>query len=482
MPALFPVTANYRLCVFGVSLAVFLSACHRRTQEPATPPPTGQAAPSCDTGLANVETESKAAAPADPEPFRRCFPKDDALSPPRVLSELLARATEKLDQAGEDKPVCVGKELAQKWAQGPLKQALACCDEALRLDENNVEALHNRALVCVGLSRLTEAERAFAHALAADPNDPETLAGAAAFYIHHSAVGTSHTRIGLLHARRGAELIRKSLKHRQRSTPPTQAQKNVPDPTQPTLAHGLPPRLSSAKDGGLQKQLLSRLLLLQGQALVDLGRPKQALGPLDEAIALSDSHQARYERGLLLFDLCRFKEAEALFSLLVRRLPEPDNAWSHHQLGLVLEMLGNQTAAEREFAWAQKLAPEQFRAPLPVSADAFVQLVGQQVAQLPRASLEDLKLVRLELSDLPLVEDLTVEDSPLSPTIVGLFRGLPLGVAGSEPRSIVLYRKNLLRLATTMEELKMQIRTTLLHELGHVRGEDDDELRDQGLE
>jgi predicted Zn-dependent protease with MMP-like domain len=34
----------------------------------------------------------------------------------------------------------------------------------------------------------------------------------------------------------------------------------------------------------------------------------------------------------------------------------------------------------------------------------------------------------------------------------------------------------------TQDELIEQIRTTLLHELGHLRGEDDAELRARGLE
>jgi predicted Zn-dependent protease with MMP-like domain len=46
----------------------------------------------------------------------------------------------------------------------------------------------------------------------------------------------------------------------------------------------------------------------------------------------------------------------------------------------------------------------------------------------------------------------------------------------------VLYRKNLGRAVTSDKELTDQVRTTLLHELGHLRGEDDEELRSRGLE
>jgi predicted Zn-dependent protease with MMP-like domain len=142
----------------------------------------------------------------------------------------------------------------------------------------------------------------------------------------------------------------------------------------------------------------------------------------------------------------------------------------------------------------------------------------------------DLRRVSLETADLPELGDLTAEDPPLSPTILGLFRGLPLpaepalasevgerpkadGQAARdgarpepapeaqaqsqsqskpklkskpepdcEPRAIVLYRKNLLRAVREKSELIEQIRTTLLHELGHLRGEDDAELRARGLE
>ena len=68
-----------------------------------------------------------------------------------------------------------------------------------------------------------------------------------------------------------------------------------------------------------------------------------------------------------------------------------------------------------------------------------------------------------------------------------MFRGPPIQEAcqpedGDPCRSVVLYRKNLGRAVGNRDELVAQIRTTLLHELGHLRGEDDDDLRARGLE
>ena len=49
-------------------------------------------------------------------------------------------------------------------------------------------------------------------------------------------------------------------------------------------------------------------------------------------------------------------------------------------------------------------------------------------------------------------------------------------------RSNELYRRNLARVVRTPEELRKQISVTLLHEVGHLRGEDDGELAARGLE
>ena len=88
--------------------------------------------------------------------------------------------------------------------------------------------------------------------------------------------------------------------------------------------------------------------------------------------------------------------------------------------------------------------------------------------------------------ELPSDADLLANQPPLSPTILGLFRGPPLNEPcdGSEDpcRSVVLYRRNLARAVRTPDELREQIRVTLLHEIGHLRGEDDEELAARGLE
>jgi predicted Zn-dependent protease with MMP-like domain len=49
-------------------------------------------------------------------------------------------------------------------------------------------------------------------------------------------------------------------------------------------------------------------------------------------------------------------------------------------------------------------------------------------------------------------------------------------------RAIVLYRKNLARVAADRAELGRILRETLRHEIGHVRGLSEADLRHRGLE
>src|SRR5262249_39657598 len=128
-------------------------------------------------------------------------------------------------------------------------------------------------------------------------------------------------------------------------------------------------------------------------------------------------------------------------------------------------------------------------------------IVDREVRGLPAALRADLGLVRLETAELPALADLIAEEPPLSPTILGLFRGAPLAEARSRmssknpaspvnascddselPRTLLVSRRSLLRAVPSREELVTQVRTTLLHELGHLRGEDDETLRARGLE
>ena len=119
-------------------------------------------------------------------------------------------------------------------------------------------------------------------------------------------------------------------------------------------------------------------------------------------------------------------------------------------------------------------------------ADVFKQAVARAVADLPPDMRKDLGGVPVAAEEIPRDEDLLSGEPPLSPAILGLFRGPPLGEKCPDEettcRSVALYRRNLARAVRSPDELREQIRITLLHEVGHLRGEDDYELAARGLE
>jgi predicted Zn-dependent protease with MMP-like domain len=114
----------------------------------------------------------------------------------------------------------------------------------------------------------------------------------------------------------------------------------------------------------------------------------------------------------------------------------------------------------------------------------FQKEIDAVIASLPPERRAHVRSIKVEIADLPDPIDLKAVQPPFPPTILGLYRG-PVGRApapADEPPSIVLYRKNLARAVKTRTELSEQIRDTLLHEIGHLEGLDEDDLRRRGME
>jgi Flp pilus assembly protein TadD/predicted Zn-dependent protease with MMP-like domain len=414
-----------RRAVWGLVAVVAAFGCASKRRTQSRPEETESAR----MGRLSSSQHAKLVTP-EVRPPRRCFADDSSAAPDRSLESLLDRAADRYDD-------------------GDYEVALLCADEAARQAPRSIEAHHNRAAALAQLGRLDEARTAFTRALALDPDDPETLAGAADLYINRLPPSAELTEIGLEYARRGAHSVKR-----------------------------LP--------GERRRPQAARLALLEGQALDDLGRAKEALPRLEAALSYAPADpDAQYERGVALFELCRFTDARRVFQQVLER--SADNAYAHHHLGLILEREGHELEAAKHFARARALAAGDFPAPVDISREDFRRSVDRALAELSEPIKRDLHGVPVQVSDLPALEDLTAEDPPLSPTILGLYRGLPLGQSPppgvpDEPRSIVLYRRNLARAVASGDELELEIRKTLLHEVGHLHGEDDQALRSRGLE
>ena len=328
--------------------------------------------------------------------------------------------------------------------------AWTCADRAGDLSPTSVDAQHLRGAALAALGRDQEAQVAYGLALALDPDDPETLRAVADFYINGKGErGRDALRLGLELAQRGS----RRAEARRRRNPP----------------------------------LVADLAVLEAQALNDLGRSDEALARVAAALRIAPGRgDALHEKGVALFDLSRFADARTVLQKALGI--QPDDAYTHQMLGLTLEQLGDAKAADAELARALELAPSELGRPVLIPVAEFRKEVDAVVATLPADRKARVRAIKIEIADLPDPVDLAAVTPPFPPTILGLYRG-PVGHAAElpagpsdEPVSIVLYRKNLARAVKSRTELSEQIRDTLLHEIGHLEGLDEDDLRRRGME
>jgi predicted Zn-dependent protease with MMP-like domain len=112
----------------------------------------------------------------------------------------------------------------------------------------------------------------------------------------------------------------------------------------------------------------------------------------------------------------------------------------------------------------------------PMTEEAFELLVVEELDALPDDMVDGLE-------NLIFVTEAKPEDGSLD--ILGLYDGVALTERGTYgfgelPDRIILYREPLLAISANVEELKDQIHVTLVHEIGHFYGIDDDGLHALG--
>ena len=114
--------------------------------------------------------------------------------------------------------------------------------------------------------------------------------------------------------------------------------------------------------------------------------------------------------------------------------------------------------------------------PFTLDEDAFETLVADELDQLPDDMVDGLDNVVFVVEDRP-------EDGSLD--LLGLYDGVALTERGAYgfgemPDRIVLYREPLLAICADEDELRDEIHITLVHEIAHYYGIDDDRLHELG--
>jgi predicted Zn-dependent protease with MMP-like domain len=159
---------------------------------------------------------------------------------------------------------------------------------------------------------------------------------------------------------------------------------------------------------------------------------------------------------------------------------------AHYWNGMVLERDGDLEESDRAFARAVELDKERFRPPCRLSREEFDKTLQEAIALLPPYFRSFLDNTQIIVDDLPSLDLLLEFDPPMDPEVFGLFVGTPLverslmDTLPTAPDRIFVFRRNLERYCEGREQLLEEIRVTLLHEVGHAMGLDDEGLEKLG--
>jgi predicted Zn-dependent protease with MMP-like domain len=119
-----------------------------------------------------------------------------------------------------------------------------------------------------------------------------------------------------------------------------------------------------------------------------------------------------------------------------------------------------------------------------VTRERFEELVAQALDGLPEEFAELLENVAVVVEEEPTDDDLReVEIDPDDPDrdeLFGIYQGVPLGERGSYysqlPDRVAIFRGPILRCCESRREILREVRETVVHELGHHFGLDEDDM------
>lgn len=225
---------------------------------------------------------------------------------------------------------------------------------------------------------------------------------------------------------------------------------------------------------------------LQGDAYWALGLVREAGRSYEQAVRL-EPHDTDFLAALsrIRFSLCDFFGAHRYAK---SSLKYETRAEALDVLSRLADRSGRLADADRYAAQANLVDDEAFPKPFRISPEEFAAAVEEAIDALPdrfrRAAREGNVAILAE--PIPDESLLIEEEPPMDPSILGLYRGIPLperseGDLG-EPDTIHLFQHNLERVAESRDELVHEIAITTYHELGHFFGLTEEELADLELD
>jgi predicted Zn-dependent protease with MMP-like domain len=120
-----------------------------------------------------------------------------------------------------------------------------------------------------------------------------------------------------------------------------------------------------------------------------------------------------------------------------------------------------------------------------VSKQRFAKLVEEALAELPEPFAKHLEEVSVEIKERPTPRQLRRAGLEEDELLLGLYVGHPLTdrsveLSGVLPDAIYIFQEDVELVSENEADLKEQVRTTVLHEIGHHFGMDEDDLDELG--
>jgi predicted Zn-dependent protease with MMP-like domain len=229
-------------------------------------------------------------------------------------------------------------------------------------------------------------------------------------------------------------------------------------------------------------------LFLAAEAHRDLRELPQAEERYRHVLRLTPEHSPSWSGvGAVLFDQLRFEESRASLLRAIRLdRGNPEGYWWR---GMLRERRGDDRGAWRDFHQAHRLDVEGYPMPVRLDEATIEAIVEESVRAMHPSIREYLRNVAILLEEVPDDELLRQWDPPAPPgEILGYFSGYSLAERSGDnpwsnlPAAIVLFRRNLERIAWDRERVVEELRITVLHEVGHFLGLDEEDLEERGLD
>lgn len=121
-----------------------------------------------------------------------------------------------------------------------------------------------------------------------------------------------------------------------------------------------------------------------------------------------------------------------------------------------------------------------------MNREDFAALVAEAMDDLPEEFMRRLDNIEVVIEEEPTARLLrSLGMDPRRATLFGLYQGVPLHERGASyggvlPDKITIFYGPLVRACGSPERLRSQVRDTVIHEIGHFFGLDDDAIGDLG--